>query len=125
MKVAEICAKVCRSPVRWVSTIPADTIVVVTIDIRTTGLAGYEESDRGRFVVDEGYHNSSIAELLVDGVDVGDIWPFDPVRTECIFVLSLESDDWATVGDLRISYDLTDVGDVVLCCFEEAGLVGA
>ena len=91
----------------------------------------------------ERYHYASITELLIDSINVLDIWPFDPRHTIGVFVLSLESDYWSTFSDLGVGNDSTarlvpvqrkwqfndpvpsNIGNVVLRSLKIATLIGS
>jgi hypothetical protein len=90
----------------------------------TTGLSRDKQSDGGSLVVDcilsvigwinevvsrrkrtERHHYASVAELLIDGIDVLNIWKLNPRHAIGVFVLCLESDYWSTFGDLGVGND--------------------
>ena len=48
------------------------------------------------------HHDPSIAELLVDSIDVLNIWPFNPGHAIGVFILSLKGDYRSAVGDLSV-----------------------
>ena len=73
----------------------------------------------------EWHHNPSISELLIDGIDVLDIRPFDPGHAKSVLVLGLESYHRPTIGNLCICNNLSDVLHVVLSGLQISGLVGA
>jgi hypothetical protein len=113
----------------------------VAVDVWTTWFSGDEQTDGCRFVVDclmsvdggtteimqvsvtEWYNDPSVAELLVDSIDILHIRPFDPVHAKSILVLGLEGDHWPALGDLRFCNDLANVVDIVLGRPQEASLV--
>lgn len=65
-------------------TIPPNWITIVTVNIRTAGLVGGEETDDGSLVVDEGDYDACIAVLLVDGTNVCFVGKFNPVGAICL-----------------------------------------
>jgi hypothetical protein len=124
MKLPEICAEVGLCPVVGIRAVPSAGVVVVAVDIGTTGFSGNKQSDGRSFIVDcvlsvdastneilvwmgrtERHHYASIAELLIDSIDVLNIWPFNPRHAIGVFILSLEGDDRSTVGDLSVGND--------------------
>jgi hypothetical protein len=123
MKLSEIRAEVGLCPVVGIRAVPSAGVVVVTVYVGTAGLSRDKQSDGRSFVVDctwsatdstttlnqrertERHNYASIAELLVNGIDVLNIWPFHPRHAVGVFVLSLESDDWTAFGDLSVGND--------------------
>ena len=71
----------------------------------------------------EWHHNPSVTELLVDGIDVLDIRPFDPRHAKSVLILGLESYHRSAIGDLCFCNDLSDVLNVVLSGLQIPGLV--
>jgi hypothetical protein len=124
MKLPEIGVEVGLCPVVGIRTVPSAGVVVVAVYIGTTGLSRDKQSDGGSLVVDcilsvigwinevvsrrkrtERHHYASVAELLIDGIDVLNIWKLNPRHAIGVFVLCLESDYWSTFGDLGVGND--------------------
>jgi hypothetical protein len=124
MKLPEIRTKVGLGPVVGIGTVPSAGVVVVAVYVGTTGLPGDKQSDGRSLVIDnassatdstktclgrkertERHHYASITELLVDSIDVLNIWPFNPRHAIGVFVLGLEGDYWPAVGDLSVGND--------------------
>jgi hypothetical protein len=124
MKLPEIGVKLGLCPVVGIGAVPSAGVVVMAVDIGATGLSGDKQSDGCSLVVycmlsvigwtnemvsrrkrTERHHYASIAELLVDSIDVLNIWKLDPRHSIGVFVLCLESDYRSTFGDLSVGDD--------------------
>jgi hypothetical protein len=163
MKLPEVRSEVGLGPVVGIRTVPSARVVVVSIYFGTARLSRDKKSDGRSLVVDcvllvhrstdetvnwrkrtERHHYPSIAELLIDGIDVLNIWPFNPRHAVGVFILGLETDHWSTLGDLSVGDDPvagsaqtfhiqgaskenkpSNVGNVVLCGLKIPGLIGS
>lgn len=74
--------------------------------------------------ITERHDNPRVAELLVDGLNVLDIRPLNPVHAKGILILGLKCNHWAAIGNLSIRDDSANVRNIVLRCFEVTALVG-
>jgi hypothetical protein len=123
MKLPEVGTKVGLCPVVRIRAVPSAGVIVVAVDIGTTALSRDKQPDGRSFVVDctwsatdstttlnqrertERHHYAGIAELLVDSIDVLNIWPFNPRHAIGVFILGLEGDNWPAFGDLSVGND--------------------
>jgi hypothetical protein len=123
MKLSEICAEIGLCPIVGIRAVPSAGVVVVTVYVRTAGLSRDKQPDGRSFVVDctlsatdstttlnqrertERHHYASITELLVDSIDVLNVWPFNPRHAIGVFILGLEGDNWPAFGDLSVGND--------------------
>jgi len=91
-----------------VGAVEAQRITIMTIDIDCSGLTRSKVAVWGGVVADEGHNNTGVAKLLLNVAKVGRVGELDAWDRLGVFILRLDKNNRAAVGDLGFGDDLTN-----------------